>query len=125
MKQQRPDEETYNTPSEITPRMTTDNQPRWTFLSNYAHVLICLAQDSEIRIRDIAALTGITERAVMKILGDLEGEGLIRRHREGRRNHYQLLIDRPLRHPLEAHREVGELISLILERPDRSAASGE
>lgn len=119
MKQQRPSDDNYPSQPAAPSRMTTDAQPRWTFLSNYAHVLICLARDSEIRIRDIAALTGITERAVMKILGDLEDEGLIRRHREGRRNHYELLLDLPLRHPLEAHREVGELINLILGSPPR------
>ncbi len=56
---------------------------------------------------------GITERAVQKILDALEGKGLLQRERVGRRNHYQLLLDQPLRHPLEAHRSVRELIELV------------
>lgn len=88
---------------------------RWTFLSNHAHVLICLAQDPHMRMRDVAERIGITERAVMKIVADLEGEGLLERHREGRRNAYELHLDQPLRHPIEAHRSVGELVQLILD----------
>ncbi|MDA8592559.1 winged helix-turn-helix domain-containing protein [Planctomycetota bacterium] len=88
---------------------------RWTFLSNHAHVLITLAQDPAILIREIAGRTGITERAVTNILSDLEQEGLVERHREGRRNTYQVHLDQPLRHPIEQHRTVGELIGLILK----------
>lgn len=88
---------------------------RWTFLSNHAHVLICLAEDPHMRMRDVAERIGITERAVMKIVADLEGEGLLERHREGRRNAYDLHLEQPLRHPIEAHRSVGELVRLILE----------
>lgn len=87
---------------------------RWTFLSNHAHVLVCLARDPSIRIREIAAQIGITERAVVNIVADLVEEGLVRRRREGRRNSYELLLDQPLRHPIEAHRTVGELVELIL-----------
>ena len=88
---------------------------RWTFLSNHAHVLICLARDPGIRLREVAELIGITERAVLKIVADLEAEGLVQRHREGRRNSYELNLDRPLRHPIERHRAVGELVDLILD----------
>ena len=88
---------------------------RWTFLSNHAHVFITLAQDPAILIREIAGRTGITERAVTNILSDLEQEGLVERHREGRRNTYQVHLDQPLRHPIEQHRTVGELIGLILK----------
>jgi hypothetical protein len=88
---------------------------RWTFLSNHAHVLICLARDPEIRLREIADRIGITERAVLKIVADLDEEGLVRRHRKGRRNSYELKLDRPLRHPIERHRMVGELVRLILD----------
>lgn len=87
----------------------------WTFLSNHAHVLICLREDPELRLRDLAARVGITERAVQKILAQLEDEGLIRRKREGRRNTYRLLLDQPLRHPIESHRSVRELVDLICE----------
>ena len=88
--------------------------PRWTFLSNHAHVLISLAEDSDVLMREVAAKTGITERAVAKILVDLEREGLVERHREGRRNSSKLDLDKPLRHPIEQHRTVGELIALII-----------
>jgi DNA-binding MarR family transcriptional regulator len=90
-------------------------QHRWTFLSNHAHVLICLAQDPEIRLREIAEHIGITERAVQNIIADLEAEGLVQRFREGRRNSYELSLDQPLRHPIEKHRSVGDLVDLILE----------
>jgi predicted transcriptional regulator len=86
----------------------------WTFLSNHAHVLVCLALDHTARLRDVAASVGITERAVQKIVSDLEQAGVIERERSGRRNSYRLHIDVPLRHPLESHRTVGTLLSLVL-----------
>ncbi len=85
----------------------------WTFLSNHAHVLICLAGDPDVVVREVAARVGITERAVHLILADLETEGLLTRVREGRRNRYELHLDSPLRHPIEAHRTVRELIELV------------
>ena len=90
-------------------------QHRWTFLSNHAHVLICLARDPDLRMRELAELIGITERAVMNIVSDLEAEGIVERHREGRRNSYELHLDQPLRHPVEKHRTVSELVRLILD----------
>lgn len=97
------------------PRDAPRRAHRWTFLSNHAHVLICLAQDPDLRLREVAERIGITERAVQKILSDLESEGLVKRFREGRRNTYELSLDRPLRHPIEKHRRVGDLVDLILE----------
>ena len=85
----------------------------WTFLSNHAHVLISLAAQPDPRLRDVARRVGITERAVQKILTDLTREGLVTRERQGRRNRYLLELDQPLRHPLEAHRSVRELIELV------------
>lgn len=85
----------------------------WTFLSNHAHVLICLAMAPDARLRDVAARVGITERAVQRILGDLEKERLVTREREGRRNRYVLHLDQPLRHPLESHRTVRQLVDLV------------
>jgi len=93
----------------------------WTFLSNHAHVLVCLRRDPRARVRDVAEAVGITERAVLLILADLEAEGLVERVREGRRNRYVLHLDAPLRHPLEAHRTVRELLGL-LEGKRRGAA---
>jgi DNA-binding Lrp family transcriptional regulator len=89
---------------------------QWTFLSNHAHVLVCLALDRNARLRDVATSVGITERAVQKIVSDLEEAGVILRERNGRRNSYRLNVAVPLRHPLEAHRTVGTLLSLVLDR---------
>ncbi|KPJ82659.1 MAG: hypothetical protein AMJ58_00405 [Gammaproteobacteria bacterium SG8_30] len=89
----------------------------WTFLSNHGHVLVCLARDPEARLRDVALAVGITERAVQKIVSDLEEAGVVERVREGRRNRYRLFLDRPLRHPIEAHRTVGSLLGMVLDEP--------
>ena len=88
---------------------------QWTFLSNHAHVLVCLATDPDVRLRDVAAEVGITERAVQGIVSDLESAGVIVRERQGRRNSYRLILDAPLRHPLEAHRSVRALLSMVLD----------
>lgn len=86
----------------------------WNFLSNHGHVLVCLARNPDMRLRDVAQAVGITERAVQKIVGDLETGSVLTRERDGRRNKYQLHIDQPMRHPLEAHRSVGALLRSIL-----------
>ncbi len=86
---------------------------RWTFLSNHAHVLVSLARQPGARLRDIATEVGITERAVQKIVADLEAAGVLVRQREGRRNRYLLRADVPLRHPLERHRTVGDLLRAV------------
>jgi Mn-dependent DtxR family transcriptional regulator len=87
----------------------------WTFLTNHAHVLIVLADDPEARLRDVAARVGITERAVQRIVGELEAGGYVEVTREGRRNRYRVNGDLPLRHPIEAHRSIADL--LVLGRP--------
>ncbi len=85
----------------------------WTFLSNHGHVLVALSRDPRARLRDLAQAVGITERSVLLILSDLEEEGILERIREGRRNRYVLHLDAPLRHALEEHRTVGELVSMV------------
>jgi DNA-binding transcriptional ArsR family regulator len=87
----------------------------WTFLSNHGHVLVCLARDPEARLRDVALAVGITERAVQKIVSDLEEAGVVERVREGRRNRYRLFLDQPLRHPIESHRTIGSLLGMLLD----------
>lgn len=87
----------------------------WTFLSNHAHVLVCLGLNPDARLRDVAAEVGITERAVQGIVGDLEAAGVIVRERQGRRNTYRLNLDAPLRHPLEAHRSIRSLLAMVLD----------
>ena len=99
--------------------MTASPARHWTFLSNHAHVLVCLAQDPDARLRDVALSVGITERAVQKIVSDLEQAGVIVRERAGRRNSYRLNLDVPLRHALESHKTVGILLSLVLDRAGR------
>ena len=86
----------------------------WDFLTNHAHVLSCVADDPGIRLRDIAAAVGITERAAHRILSELVEAGYVLREREGRRNRYQVVPDLPLRHPLVKGREVGELLEVLL-----------
>ena len=90
----------------------------WTFFTNHGHVLMCLSRNNRLRLRDMAALIGITERAVHKIITDLENAGIITRHRSGRCNEYEITVNKPLRHPLEAHCTVGELIDLVKEHED-------
>ena len=85
----------------------------WTFLTNHSHVLLCLAADDSLRVRDLALKVGITERAVLKILAELEAGGVIEREREGRRNRYRIQHRIKLRHELEAHRSVGDLIAAV------------
>jgi DNA-binding MarR family transcriptional regulator len=89
----------------------------WTFLTNHAHVLICIVDTPDARMRDIADKVGITERAVLRILGDLEKAGYIQRVRTGRRNRYKIRKNLPLRHPIEKHRRVSSLLTLILDPP--------
>lgn len=88
----------------------------WTFLTNHAHVLFCIAKDPEVRLRDVAAQVGITERAVQRIVTDLEGAGYLTVSKEGRRNRYQVHPDAPLRHPIERHRTVRALLDLVVEQ---------
>ncbi len=97
----------------MTRPMQDRDQGSWTFLSNHAHVLVCLARDPDARLRDVAERVGITERAVHRIITDLEGGGVIRRSRSGRRNHYEIDHSATMRHPLEAECTVGSLLGLL------------
>ena len=89
----------------------------WTFLTNHAHVLICVAQDPNMRLRDVADSVGITERAAQRIVADLVEAGYVERSKEGRRNSYRLNPDLPLRHPLEREHSIGEVIELLAAAP--------
>jgi hypothetical protein len=93
---------------------TAPTAPGWTFLSNHGHVLLCLAAEPEMRLRDVAAHVGITERAVQRIVADLEYAGYLTRQRRGRRNSYRIHSMLRLRHPVEAHRTVGDLLAFVL-----------
>ena len=83
----------------------------WTFLSNHAHVLFLLCKEPDLRMRDIAEKVEITERAVQRIIHDLVEEGYLIIQKEGRRNHYEPQLREYLRHPLETHITVGQLIA--------------
>ena len=85
----------------------------FTFLRNHSHVLLLLAAEPDLRLRDLAERVNITERAVQKIVADLEAAGSVTREKDGRRNHYVVHRDQPLRHPVEAHRPVADLIKMV------------
>lgn len=85
----------------------------FTYLTNHSHVLVALDTDPELRVRDLAGLVGITERAVQRILADLEDAGVVRIEKIGRRNRYRILRSAKLRHPLEHHCSVGGLLDWV------------
>ena len=87
----------------------------WTFLTNHSHVLLCLAKTPSMRIRDLALEVGITERAVQRITAELIAAGYVERIKEGRRNVYRIHGNKPLKHPVESHKNVEDLIQLIFD----------
>jgi DNA-binding transcriptional ArsR family regulator len=112
-----------NSLSRVQEQRSSPATARWDFLTNHAHVLICVAHDPGIRLRDIAAAVGITERAAHRILSELVEDGYVIRERAGRRNRYTVKPELPLRHPLVQEREVGDLLNVLL-RPERPARNG-
>lgn len=86
----------------------------WTFLTNHAHVLLTIARDPQIRLRDLAATVGITERAAQKIAADLAEAGYITRTRAGRRNVYSVVSGRPFRHPVDSGHQLDELLAVLV-----------
>jgi DNA-binding MarR family transcriptional regulator len=90
----------------------------WTFVTNHAGVLLCIARDPGIRMRDIADRVGITERAAQRIVADLAQEGYVTRRRIGRRNLYEVETGRAMRHRLARHREIGDFLDLMLDGLD-------
>ncbi len=105
---------------ETTPSRRAD----WTFLTNHAHVLVCIHRDPTIRTRDIAAAVGITERATQGIVADLVAEGYVTRLRDGRRNVYTVSTDALCRHPIEGQTRVADLLAMLdepmRETPDKA-----
>lgn len=90
----------------------TVQRSAWTFLTNHSHVLLCLADDPDMILRDVAIRVGITERAIQKIVADLTADGVLVREKVGRRNHYRINRNSPLRHPVESHRRVADILCL-------------
>jgi winged helix-turn-helix DNA-binding protein len=95
------------------PRTETRPNSTWGFLTNHAHVLLCVARDARSRARDIAEQVGITERAAQRILADLIADGYVTRTKVGRRNQYKVNPDGYLRHPLFRDLSVGPLIDVL------------
>jgi hypothetical protein len=99
--------------------MADDESPGWTFLTNHGQVLVCVARDPGIRLRDIGDRVGITERAAHRIVAQLSAAGYITRKREGRRNKYTVNPDVPLPDPIARERNVGELLEVLARaRPE-------
>lgn len=95
--------------------LSQKNKPaQWTFLTNHSHVLICLAANPDMVLREVSLEVGITERNVQRIVADLEEAGILTREREGRRNHYKINRRNTLRHPIESHVKIGSLLDFIL-----------
>ncbi len=97
----------------------------WTFLTNHAHVLSCVARQPGMRLRDIAGCVGITERAAHRIVCELEEAGYLTRHKKGNRNNYEIHPELPLQDPLERHVRIGDLLTLFSELEGRTPAREE
>jgi predicted transcriptional regulator of viral defense system len=104
----------------MTPRRGAEHH-LWRFVTNHAHVLEAIATNPTIRLRDIAAVVGITERTAAQIVNDLEEAGYLTKIRDGRRNRYEVHEDLPLRHPRHQHHTVGELIRFLKAPPEPGA----
>jgi hypothetical protein len=89
----------------------------WSFLTNHAQVLVCIAQDPGIRLREIGAEVGITERAAHRIVGELVDAGYISRERHGRRNQYTVQPDLPFPDPVARQQKIGELLAILVGQP--------
>jgi MarR family protein len=95
----------------------------WTLLTSHAQVLLAIAHDPGIRLRDIAATVGITERSAYAIVTDLTEAGYVAKRKDGRRNRYQIQAHLPLPRPASTHATIGELLSLLTSRPEATEQS--
>jgi predicted ArsR family transcriptional regulator len=93
--------------------MSSDNGKQWRFVTNHTQVLLCISRDPDVRLRDVAEMVGITERAVQRIVADLVEGGFLQRQRVGRRSRYVINGDIEMRHPAQAGHDIGELLSLL------------
>ena len=92
----------------------SSEEPHWNFLSSYAHVLICLTENPQARMREIADQVGLTERTVLRLITRLDAAGILKRRRCGRRNFYEITASTPLPHPLEARCSMEKLLRAVL-----------
>ncbi|WP_078944750.1 helix-turn-helix transcriptional regulator [Streptomyces flavochromogenes] len=97
--------------------VSSGDRQSWTFLTNHARVLVVIARDPDVRLRDVAAACGVTERTVQAIVADLEAAGYLTHAREGRRNRYRLAPGKRFRHPLEGDYEITGLLDLLKAAP--------
>jgi DNA-binding IclR family transcriptional regulator len=95
----------------------------WNFLTNHGRALLCIAQDPEVRLRDIAASLGITERRAFGIVNDLTDAGYVIKDKDGRRNRYQIQKHLPLPDALEREQAIGQVLDLLTGRKVRSSKS--
>ena len=101
--------------------MPQDGTPGWSFLTNHAQVLVCIAHDPGIRLREIGEAVGITERAAHRIVAELAAAGYISRRRNGRRNHYTIQSHLPLPDPLASEQKIGDLLAILTGQPPADA----
>ncbi len=87
----------------------------WSFFTNHARVLICVARDPGVRLRDLAVALGITERSAFGIVSDLVEEGYVVKDKDGRRNRYQVEAQLPLPEPIGRERTVGDILGLLVD----------
>jgi predicted transcriptional regulator len=92
----------------------------WSFLTNHARVLLCIAHDPGVRLRDIAARTGVTERTAYGIVTDLTEAGYVVKHKDGRRNRYQIQAHLPLPETDSRERTIGEILALLAGADDEA-----
>jgi hypothetical protein len=97
----------------------------WSFLTNHARVLLCIAHDPGARLRDIAASVGITDRSAYGIVTDLTAAGYVVKHKDGRRNRYQIQSHLPLPEPGSQELAIGEVLALLTGNPAQAAAQRE
>ena len=97
---------------------------RWSFLTNHARALLCIAHDPGIRLRDIADALGVTERSAYGIVTDLAGAGYVVKEKDGRRNRYQIQAHLPLGDSISRERTIGEVLGLLVDANTRSRSRG-
>ena len=97
----------------------------WSFFTNHAQVLTCIAHNPRQALREVAASVGITERAVQRIVADLEDGGFLLRKRVGRRNRYRILTGKSLPNPLEDHRTIADIVGTVSSDSSENARSPE
>ena len=98
----------------------------WSFLTNHARVLLCIARDPGARLRDIGASLGITERSAYGIVTDLTAAGYVVKQKDGRRNRYQIQLHLPLREPASQEPAIGEVLAVLVgQRGAQHASTSE